>query len=85
MHDNATKVHVYQKEFEMHQRAFVKAVTRLHELDLKLSDVRNRTDAGVGVGEDVDAKDHNHAVDNLRLYWHDPATFDSDSDVESVY
>lgn len=85
MHNNADKVHIYQKEFEVYHRAFITAVTRLHELDLEMSGIRNREAAGVGVGENVDVGGHCRATQNPGIYWHDPTASDSDSDVESVY
>lgn len=66
MHDNSKKVNIYQKEFEVYQRAFVKAVSDLHNLDHRLSRARK--------GEDAEAAedDENHPL------WHEHESLSSD-------
>jgi hypothetical protein len=52
------QVHMYQKEFEVNQQAFLKAVTELHDLDRKMTALlgkREARDLDEGEAEVVDS------------------------------
>lgn len=78
MHEHAKMVHTYQKEFEVAQRAFIKAVTELHHLEVQLSSLRT----GKGVDEDERFGTENHPDHNGPVLYN-PSISGSDSDTDS--
>lgn len=78
MHEHAKMVHISQKEFEVAQRAFIKAVTELHHLELQLSNLRT----GKGVHEDEQFSTANHPYSNEPVLYN-PSIAGSDSDTDS--
>lgn len=53
MHNNSKQVYVYQREFEVHQRAFFKAISDLDELDIELLRLRRGDSVELGNGKDA--------------------------------
>lgn len=83
MRENAKKVHTYQNEFEASQRAFIKAVTVLHNLDIQLSSLRSGKE--IDEEELFDTEDRGDRDSHDGPLWHKPSTSDSDSDSDSAW
>lgn len=86
MHDSAQKLHIYQKEFEAHQRAFVAALTELQDVDGRLSMLRReKGDTGTAVfpGVESEITSQGHLDNQNELRWLLPPDSDSDSDADS--
>lgn len=83
MHASAKKVHTFQNEFEVSQRAFIKAVTVLHNLDVQLSSLRSGKE--IDEEELFDTENRGDRDSHDGPLWYNPSTSDSDSDTDSVW
>lgn len=85
MQESAKKVHTYQKEFEVNQKAFLQAVSELRDLDQKSAalgrpmldakpDIRDSSTESNDATKARRLAEYNNVLADGAIHWHDTAS-----------